>query len=103
MSNPFDLQKNDAEFVAASQNKSTRQNQITRLSIARSWSFISAFLLLALWMLMVALDSFAFTAGNSIWLLFSIINLVSFAHLDSQIKFLKALEAGAKAATPTES
>lgn len=49
-------------------------------------------LLMAFWILMLALESFKFTAGNSLWLLFSAINLVSFVHLDSQIKFLKVLE-----------
>lgn len=92
MRNPFNLQSNDAEFVEAAQTKRGRQNQITRLTIARSWAWASAILLMAFWMLMVALESFVFTAGNLTFLLFSVMNLVSGLHLDSQIKFLKVLE-----------
>ena len=91
----FDLQKSDDAFVAATRDKRSLGTHVTRLCFGRSWAFVGAVLLLAFWMLMVALESFVFTASNSVWLLFSIINLVSFAHLDSQIKFLKALE-GAK-------
>lgn len=103
MRNPFNLQQNDAEFVEAAQTKRGRQTHITRLSIARSWAWMVTGLLMALGILMVALESFQFTAANSILLLFSTINLASYAHLDAQIKFLKVLEAGASTVTPTES
>ena len=99
MRNPFNFDKNDAEFVQAAQTKRGRQAQITRLTIARSWTFAGAFLLLAFWMLMVALNSFEFTASNSIYLLFCILNVASFVHLDSQIKFLKVLDLGETPAT----
>ena len=92
MRNPFNLQSNDAEFFEAARTKRGRQTQITRLTIGRSWSWVSASLLMAFWMLMVALESFVFTAGNLTLLLFSVMNLVSGLHLDSQIKFLKVLE-----------
>ncbi len=99
MRNPFNFDKNDAQFVQAARTKSVRQSQITRLTFGRSWSFAGALLLLMFWMLMVALESFKFTASNSIWLVFSAVNLISFAQLDSQIKFLKVLESDATPAT----
>ena len=99
MRNPFNLQQNDAEFVEAAQTKRGRQSQITRLIIARSWAWVSMILLMAFWMLMVAPESFKFTADNSFWLWVSAINLASFVHLDSQIKFLKVLESQATQVT----
>ncbi len=91
MRNPFNLQKNDAEFVEASQNTRAREIQIMRLSIARSWTLVSTLLLTAFLLLMLALDPTKFIQHNLFWLFFYPINLASFAHLDSQIKFLKVL------------
>ena len=92
MRNPFNFDRNDAEFAEAARTKRGRQNHIARLSIGRSWAFVGMIFLLAFWMLIVALEFFKFTANNLVWLLFSMSNLVSFVYLDAQIKFLKALE-----------
>ena len=90
MRNPFDLQNNDDEFVAAAtQSKRSRQTQITRLCVARSWTLVSSILLalmIALTPLIddlnnVALTGMAFAA-----------TIAGFVHLDLQIKFLKVLE-----------
>ena len=93
MRNPFDLTRNDAEFVEAARDKSARQIQITRLIFGRSWTMASFILQSGFMALLLALDWRAFN-DNAIWWLFAYaLNGVAFAHLDLQIKFLKALEA----------
>ena len=94
MRNPFDLNQNDAEFIAASRTKNARQAKIARLSVARSWSFVSMVLLSGFMGLLMALDLRHFLDHNqlSLWLWILVPSFGSFIHLDLQVKFLKALE-----------
>lgn len=92
MNNPFDLQKNDAAFVAGARNKRSRQNQITRLSIGRSWILMLLLIQTGFIALLFALDWRHFAADNQIWLWVYVMNIGSLSYVDLQIKFLKTLE-----------
>lgn len=89
MRNPFNFDKNDAEFAEAAQTKKGRRKHITQLTIARSWSLVSSIMLALMLTLTpffddlnnVAMTGMAFAA-----------TIAGFVHLDLQIKFLKALE-----------
>ena len=93
MRNPFDFQKSDAEFAEATRDKRKRQAQISRLGIARSWNMVFFAIVSAFALLTLALDPRAFIENKDnfyFYLFICALNAASFAHLDLQIKFLKA-------------
>ena len=105
----FGSQKTDDAFVEAATDASARQKYIDRLVRARSWLTVS--LVLCLFILVLRFVSDLFGPARSTYLqssgdmaqslVFSSV-FASFISTDLAIKFLKALEAGAKQAAPTE-
>lgn len=100
MLNPFNLEQNDAKFVAAVIDVNERNLSLIRLIFARSLMFIMSWFELALMLLLLLLGGKDVLAGKdtislSFVMLFvqNMMNIALFLHLDLQIKFLKATEA----------
>ena len=108
----FDLQKSDDAFVEAAINPNARQEMINKLVAARA-KMSPLLTIMAVLYLFVALievvqlfirDSsvVSHSSGAAYQGVTIVVLLVVYAGFDLQIKFLKALETGAKQVAPTE-
>ena len=96
MFNPFDFEKSDAEFVAASQDAHKRELKIAQLSIARNWVLVTTIFEFLLLGAMLYLDVLAGSASAKHSMIFNpllsmaVLMIAGGYAIDVQIKFLKA-------------
>ena len=98
----FNANREDAQFVEATQTKDAQQSKIGHLSLMRSWSTASMIFCIGSALLLLAFD--AHNSGSNLLFLifFYSISHTTFVHTDLQIKFLKASESRSKQTLQTD-